>query len=66
MTRRFGEAAETPAYQASTTVRKRQKARIATAMPENGQEARKRWRKVLRRMSLISSIVVVSGAVSDQ
>ena len=42
VTRRTGEEASTPAYQAATTVRSRQKANTATAIPRMVSAARKR------------------------
>ena len=51
VTRRAGEAALTPEYQAATTVRKRAKASTATAMPRIVRVARRGCRTVLRQVS---------------
>ena len=48
VTRRAAEEASTPAYQASTTVRSRPKARIATATASTVSELRSGWRRALR------------------
>src|SRR4030067_805733 len=65
LTRRAGEAALTPEYQAATTVRKRAKASTATAMPRMVRVARSGCRTVLRQVSLStvasSQWPVVSG-----
>ena len=45
VTRRTGEEASTPEYQAATTVRKRQKANTATAIPRVVRAARNGCRK---------------------
>ena len=57
VTRRTGEAAATPEYQAATTVRSRQKARTARAIPEIVRLARKGCLKVLRQTSLNIGVV---------
>ncbi len=55
VTRRTGEEASTPAYQAATTVRNRQKASTATAMPRMVRAARKGCLRMLRQESLSMS-----------
>ena len=52
VTRRAGEAASTPEYQAATTVRSKAKASTATAMPRMVRAARNGCRTVLRQVSL--------------
>ena len=51
VTRRAGEAAFTPEYQAATTVRSKAKASTATAMPRMVSAARNGCRMVLRQVS---------------
>ncbi len=59
VTRRAGEAAFTPEYQAATTVRSKAKASTATAMPRMVSAARNGCRMVLRQVSFST----VSGSV---
>jgi len=54
MTRRLAAAADTPAYQASTTVRSSPKASTATATPKTVSRARSVCRNALRNSSFHS------------
>ena len=57
VTRRLADDASTPTYQASITVRKRPKARMAMVMERMVSQARSLWRKAFLRSSLRRNIV---------
>ena len=61
VTRRAGEAAFTPEYQAATTVRSKAKASTATAIPRMVSAARSGCRTVLRQVSFSIRWSVASG-----